>query len=192
MVVSFVLPAAQAGVTGILAKVNLAFAGGAVPAWWDVINDGSCRKIQFSANAVFIPTANCKNWSANSGVTGANYALGTLGANTSSLQVGVVVATPRNLVADQEYFDANLDLLFNQTVDFGSCAGCSVPACIAIQDIEVGIPATTILTQPANGTESNFVTWQGGGGSPLLPGGTCLAATPARKATWGAVKALYR
>jgi hypothetical protein len=68
---------------------------------------------------------------------------------------------------------------------FGMCAGCNVPACLVLNAVEVFSQSqgrTRIIETPE---VRNWATWQGGTGS-------CPGATPARKATWGQVKALYR
>jgi hypothetical protein len=65
------------------------------------------------------------------------------------------------------------------------CPGCSVPACFTLNALEVFSQTqgrVRILETP---DVRNWATWQGGSGH-------CPAATPANKATWGQVKALYR
>jgi hypothetical protein len=192
---SFVLPAPQEGVTRVLATLNLAVASSTIPPWWNVINPGSCRPtaVGVAAGPASTPGV-CPTWSGSNGFAFFIYTIGTLGANTATLsfQVAVPSAGARNLAANQEYFDASVFVLFDHTVDAGFCAGCSVPACLALRSIEVGNPTAIVLTQPTNGTDSNYVTWQGGAGTPSLPGGACPAATSARTRTWGSLKSLYR
>jgi hypothetical protein len=56
----------------------------------------------------------------------------------------------------------------------------------------LGQPPVLVLNQPFNGTDANFVTWQGGG-APAVGGAIgCPAATPVRRAVWGSLKSLYR
>ena len=82
-----------------------------------------------------------------------------------------------------------------KTAGTGSCAGCAVPACLVLSSINLvrSAPAPSLrLSGPANLTDSDFVTWQGGG-VPDVGGVTgCPAATPTRRTTWGAVRTLYR
>lgn len=68
------------------------------------------------------------------------------------------------------------------------CAGCDVPACLVLNQVEVFGFATgedyVITTQDVK----QFITWQGG----AVGGQGCPAETPAQNKTWGSVKALYR
>jgi hypothetical protein len=58
--------------------------------------------------------------------------------------------------------------------------------------ITTQVPANDrTLTGPSNGFDSDFCTWQGGGGVTVGGVTGCGAATPTKNATWGAVKALY-
>jgi hypothetical protein len=100
-----------------------------------------------------------------------------------------------SLGAGQEYFGFVLRIDSQKTVGTGACPGCDVPACIVLSSVNLVMespPASQRLSGPANLTDSDFVTWQGGG-APTGGGVTgCPAATPARRATWGSVRALYR
>jgi hypothetical protein len=67
---------------------------------------------------------------------------------------------------------------------FGACAGCEVPACYVLNQIELyGLSGGVEVYN--NADFRNWVTYQGGAGD-------CPGATPSKNATWGAVKALYR
>ena len=75
-----------------------------------------------------------------------------------------------------------------KTVGLGACAGCLNGACIVLSQIRVNQPVSEpggmiAVTAPATRA---FVTWQGGIGVD------CYGATPAKKATWGSIKAIYR
>ena len=75
-----------------------------------------------------------------------------------------------------------------------ACAGCADGACIVFNSIKITtqVPANDrTLTGPSNGFDSDFCTWQGGGGVTVGGVTGCGAATPTKNATWGAVKALY-
>jgi hypothetical protein len=100
----------------------------------------------------------------------------------------------QNLSGGQEYFSFNLAIDNSKTVGTGACAGCTTPACIFLSSVNVTTPVLANdvrLTGPSNGFDSDFSTWQGGGG--VVVGGmtNCPAATPTQKRAWGAVKALY-
>ena len=97
------------------------------------------------------------------------------------------------LVAGQEYFAFSLLVSHQKTVGATSCAGCSAPACLTLQYIEVEDASGTVTTVSTDNTTSfdYFATWQGGfvvNGVQACNGLT----TSTRRSTWGAVKALYR
>jgi len=195
LVASFVLPANQSAVAGVLAKFDLSAASASLPAWWMVSTTGGCRTNGLGSNATISASAvMCSDWAQLSGAGGivAHFTVGSLGPGTASFDIATVTQLPPDLLAGQEYFHSNIIIHDVQTVGVGACAGCSTPVCIAIQDVEVGLGPVTVLTQPANGGDSNFSTWQGGLGAPSLPGAACLAVVPTRKSAWGAVKSLYR
>jgi hypothetical protein len=125
------------------------------------------------------------------------YVVPQFGPNTS--RISAVTAMPSSALSDhvsgQEYFLFRLKIDNMKTVGAGACPGCDVPVCLVMQSIQIKTAVTgndQLLTNPLNGTDSHYATWQGGG-SPVTPRGTgCPAATPTRRSAWGAVKALYR
>jgi hypothetical protein len=74
-----------------------------------------------------------------------------------------------------------------KTVGTGSCSGCSLPACIVLNECKAQQPAGvgdfTVINEGPGLTR--WVTWNG---SPT----NCPAGTPTQSRTWGAVKNLYR
>jgi len=74
-----------------------------------------------------------------------------------------------------------------------ACPGCAAPGCLVVNQVELyQIAGQTppqqdiyILNAPI---DRLFVTWQGG----AIGGDGCPLALPARRATWGAIKAIYR
>jgi hypothetical protein len=99
-------------------------------------------------------------------------------------------APPSDLVAGIEYVGPVLVINFTRTVGSPSCAGCGTGVCLLLTQLQVvGSGGTVTLTAPLVPPDGNVATWQGVG---FTPGGVCLAATPARQPTWGAVKSLYR
>ena len=197
-VASFVLPASQSGVSGVEVYFDLSVASVAVPAWWDFTRPGGCRLNSLSANPTFNPLdLICQDWALGQAVGGlAAYTIGTFGPSTARIVTAVAVATnsAADLQTGPEYFVENLVIGSQKTLGTGACSGCSTPACLALESIRVdtGNTLQTVLTEPANGTDSNFATWQGGAGVPPLPGGACPAVVPTRNSTWSSVKSLYR
>ena len=108
----------------------------------------------------------------------------------SAARIGTVGATGHRLPfaggPGQEFYCHELRISHAKTTGPGGCSGCSDHACIVLNSILLvqtpGLGDYTLTTGP-----QQYVTWQGGASG--APG--CPAATPARKATWGAVKALY-
>jgi len=73
-----------------------------------------------------------------------------------------------------------------------ACAGCLEPACLALTEVELVVPAAQ---QPPDGKnlvtwpdQRQFVTWQGG----AIGGSGCPGEVPVRRTTWGELKSMYR
>ena len=153
---------------------------------------------------------NCQDWAGGQAAGGiAAYTIGFAGPATARLTAAtaVPVANVATLAAGTEYFVAQFTINHAKTVGSGACAGCAEPVCIVFNSLNVvtlSNVANQLLMQGANGTNSQFVHWQGAAvqnlhlscPSPFRPCEllyTCtLASTPTRGSTWGAVKALYR
>lgn len=178
--------------------LDIAAADSQWPTWWAMKNPVTCRLASLTIDFLGNATINCPDW-ANGQAAGAisSYLIGHNGPNTARILAASAVP-PGMLdvkVPEQEYFSFRLKIDNAKTVGAGACAGCTVPVCIVLQSIKYLTPLPQydqLMTGPFNGSDSHYVTWQGGG-APATPNGTgCLAATPARRGTWGAVKALYR
>ena len=203
LVGSYELGANLTQASGIEIVLDIATASASLPAWWLFKNAGSCRSTSLTMNAVNGSASGltCIDWgSGPSGGLAAYNVGGIPGANTARVIAGFAVGAPLpDLVAAQEYFAFNAKIDNLKTVGTGACLGCSVPACIVLNSVKVATPPVTgqpsrdvVLSGPTNGTDSNFVTWQGGAGTSTTRGNGCPAATPTHSATWGSVKSLYR
>jgi hypothetical protein len=177
---SFVLGADVPQVNGVEFTADVATASATLPAWWQFKNTGSCRAASLTANSVVSASAvNCADWSEGAAIGGiATYTVGLSGPNTARI-TGVFAVAPSgapNLVAGQEYFAFNVNINNQKTVGIGACAGCTTPACVAINTIKIDSPQpAVVLTGPTNGFDSQFVSWQGGGSV----GGSCaLGSVP--------------
>jgi hypothetical protein len=207
LVGTFALNAAGlAQVSGNEVIIDLASAGATLPAWWQMFKAGTCRNTSLTMNFVANGAAvNCADWAlgASAGGIGA-YNIGQRGPNTS--RIIAAIAVPPSALADlaggQEYFSFNVLINHLKTVGTGLCDGCQTPVCIVFNSINLTTPilANNVkLSGPENGTDSDFVTWQGGAGvvvNPPPPGSPpvsgCPAATPTKNATWSQVKSMYR
>jgi len=102
--------------------------------------------------------------------------------------IGAIPQTSPNVLPIPEGLEVySSKININNVKSAGStCPGCLTGVCIVLNSIvldQVAPAANKFVSAPA---VRNFVTWQGG------IGGDCLAATPARNATWGSIQALYR
>lgn len=189
LVGSFVLGQAVEQMSGSEMILDLASASSPLPNWWAFRNAGTCRQNSLLTSTPE-GTVACVNWAGfNEIVVGASYTIGFNGPATARFVLASGVAQPYpSVVANVEYLSFKVTINNQKTVGTGTCAGCSVPVCLRFASIKVvGPPPATdvFLSGPTNGTDSDFVTWQNGAAA-------CLAATPARRETWGAVKSLYR
>ena len=170
-----------------------------LPAWWAMysMSNGAtqCRSalsanfVANGANAVCLDA-----WSSN-GVGGiAGYANPTLalptinGGNsaqyaTIDLAAAVPAGSEVDLTAGAEYFLANVSFTNTKSTGTGSCAGCLDPVCLSFTRCTLyqpGLPDSYVSTPGV----VSLVTWQGTGAN--------CTAVPVRKATWGAIKSMYR
>jgi hypothetical protein len=196
LVGTFQLGADQVGTTGIEVVVDIATAGAALPAWWG-FQAGGCRTPSLAVNPTISALAvNCADWANGVAAGGlAAYQLGAGGPNTSRIIIGFAVAAAAagSETAGQDYFGFNVLINNAKTVGAGSCAGCSVPACITFNSCNVvaGTLSHDKVTGPAI-PGGDFVTWQGGAGVTSNRGNGCPLATATHKTTWEQVKTLYR
>ncbi|MEQ1833844.1 MAG: hypothetical protein ABL977_12380 [Candidatus Eisenbacteria bacterium] len=197
---SFEISAPVAGARQLDFTVDLASAGTALPEWWRFNAPGGivgCRGTALAVNTAVSGTAvQCFDWSEGQAVGAMqSYQVGIpAGPTTARLILSTGVLSPGlDLVPATEYFAFNLVLSNTKTTGTGSCAGCSTPMCVFIRQMfmttedgrSLGFGGST------HGTDSFYVTWQGGAGVGSLIGIGCPQATPARNSTWGAVKSLY-
>jgi hypothetical protein len=178
--------------------LDLASASAVLPAWWAFKNVGTCRITALSVSFGNPSAINCPDWSSGQAAGGIGaYTIGERGPNTARIKVvsAVPLAGLTDLFTGQEYFAYSLAINNTKTVGTGACAGCLDPVCIVFNSIKITTPVGSndrTWTGPTNGTDSNFATWQGGGGVVVGPNVGCPAATGTKNATWGAVKSLYR
>jgi hypothetical protein len=189
---SFVPAADLTGVTGVEIVLDLIVGDGTstIPDWWDT----ACRPGFVTLNGTVNPANTvCSDW-ANGQSAGGLAAYSSGGTNIPPENYpahrhivagfAVAAADSANLSASQEYFAFNLLISNARTVGSPSCAGCTAPACIVLNSINV-VASSRGNQWLRTGTfaGSNFATWQGVGPS--------CALVPTKKATWGQVKSLY-
>ena len=200
LVVSFVLPAPLAQVSGNEVSIDLISQDDPLPAWWDFKNAGTCRQLSLTFNTT--ADANdvvCVDWAqgGSSGGIGA-YTTGTppsMGNIDPALadrhrRCVIALAVPpdalADLLADTEYFSCNIVIDHRKTVGTGACAGCSGSVCLVLQMLNVTTPvlANNMFLSGGTTTGSDWARWQGNGAD--------CALVPVKNKTWGEVKAMYR
>jgi hypothetical protein len=193
LVGSFVLGQPRAQISGTQMVIDVVTTSPSIPSWWALLNVGNCRQTAMSISSIISPTAvNCVDWAADQASAGiTSYTIGVHGPSTARIIMtsSVPPADVQDLFENEEYFAFNLTVSNIKTVGTPVCNGCNVPACLGLGSIKLSSPLpandNVVLSGPTNGTDSNLVTWQSGSSS-------CMAATPTKQQTWGAVKALYR
>src|SRR5689334_18110253 len=139
LVGSYVLAEDMIATSGNEVVIDIATAG-PLPAWWGFKNAGTCRQSALSMNFTIPGSAvACADWASaqSAGGIGA-YNIGIAGPNTA--RIVAAIAVPASALADQfagqEYFSYNVGINNTKTVGTGSCAGCTVPACIVFNSVK--------------------------------------------------------
>lgn len=198
LIASFVPATDIANVFGTEFMMHFAADAATMPEWWHVKDAGTCRQASIGGSTTPLDVFGaCPDWSDQRATGGIfSYTLGAGSANAARLIgiTGLSSGSIRTLPGLNEYFLFRLIVHHAKSAGAGSCAGCQTPVCIVFNTVNVR--STTSgghwIQGPANLTDSDFVTWQGGG-APVTGRGTgCPAATPAKRSAWGAVKSLYR
>lgn len=203
---SFRLASPMSIVIGIEMMVDLQVEAPALPPWWQLYYQGSCRQSSLSMQTFPDPSdLACLDWAEGLSIgglggycTSANVnpnGCGVPGQPANRARIKMITAVApndaQNLVADQDYFGFGLQISHTKTVGEPSCAGCTTPACIVFNSANVVARDNVemrFISAPV-GPGSSTITWLGGGAGGQSG---CYLATPAKKSTWGAVKALYR
>lgn len=187
LVASVVAPQALSRFVGIDVVMDLQTAGPALPAWWDLRGGVGCRPNALSMSTDFSGTpsggANCEDIFLGGGGGGIGaYNVGFGGPNRARIVAFWAVPDERPLSTNETYM---FRMVFNNT-NTTVCGGCLEPACIVLNLIRLAQPAGAGDFEVTNAAEAQHVTWQGGTGI------ACPGTVPAKNATWGQVKSLYR
>ena len=191
LVASVVAPAGIGLWTSFETEILLQSDVAALPDWWRLRNQtgqtGQCRNGALSASQDFTgaPYAGaCQDVFLNGGAGGIKtYIVEFGGANRARLAMVFSVPTASQVPLNEgvEYFAARATVLYTKSFGTGSCGGCLDEVwlvCTYVRCLQpAGSPGGNItVTNPA---QRYYVYWNRG-------------VTPARSATWGAVKSLYR
>jgi hypothetical protein len=192
LVASFKASSFMVSVTGQSAVLDAQGAGVAYPAWW-TMRVGGCRasaSLAFSSDFTGGPF-NCYDyWQA--GCVGGSSMDAPVGNRARIKAQCALPAGDSRITAipeGTEVYAFKLTINNLKTAGLGACAGCLDRVCICFNSLLVtqtpGNPAgNKFITAPA---ENNIARWQGTANAQ-----ECEGATPAKNATWGQVKSLYR
>jgi len=195
--VAFSLGAPVDSVSAIEVVVDLQSGSDPLPDWWHfeaagVGTPAGCRAERLGASRDFAAYHGCTDpWSGTvGGALVQDYQPGMPKSSTKQARIRATASMsgpPLSLDATHQYYGLRL-ILPNALSLPGECAGCGTGVCLVLNSIWLKRPGTLagdqLLTQPGPGN-SNWAMWQGS--DPL----DC-SAVPARRATWGQIKTLYR
>jgi len=192
-IASFIPPANTNVFLGVSAQVDVTTDQATLPDWW-AHGTGFCRgttgmsvTFDFATNGPFT----CAEFNSGSAAGGFAYDVGFGSPNRARLRVqyAVPVDVGGPLDASTEYYSFKWNLLRGKTTGAGACAGCSAPACIVLNSVQLfQDPAQNFDPTITNPIDRNYVTWQ----SPVSGPAGCPQSTPTRNSSWGQVKSLYR
>ena len=201
LVFSFIPPEVP-NYVGLQAVFDMRTSGGALPDWWKM-GVGECRDgaLVFPASLSGIGTGTtgaCRNpWLGTTLGGGYQwYSQDTIYEQifmgAGRLRVAFARTSEIALEAGQRYLGGVITLDPARPVGHEDpCVGCSLPGCIVLNQVElyqpVGSPGGDIILLRTP-LDHGFVTWQGGD----VGGYGCPLSLPTRRATWGAIKAIYR
>ncbi len=218
LVATFEVATNLQAVNGLTCYMNIGSQATTLPLWWHYVSAGTCRQTALQmAPAPPAGSAACEDWAGlgASNVIG-SYHIRDNNPDQEKTRLDLVSVVPsinvRNLVAGQEYHAFSLQITHAKTVGTGACGGCLEPVVIYFSSmrIEQEGEGSTLLWFGANGSESQWASWQQGYPTNVsrqctmnVPGGFCLfpvvrfdvvpySPTPTRGTTWGQLKSLYR
>jgi hypothetical protein len=198
LVGSFSPPPGIDQLSGIQVYLRISSADGNVPAWWQMMNRGSCRQTSLSARFDMSDETQCEDPWQGQAVGGlARYKLD----GSNGVDLWLVAAVPISAIHEvspgRSYAAFKLAVNHQRSTGAGACAGCATPMCIKFEAIRLVQPGRidasgkrqesyAEITQgtPGMGGAANFVTWQGG--TPACGAGA------ARPSSWGALKRRWK
>jgi hypothetical protein len=195
LVGSFVAPPGINAMSANEFWIDMATGSPLLASWWDFGTD-QCRHTSLTANLDFTagPFTCFDYWQAGGG-GGFSWSNPFPGSNRGRIR-GVfalnagdprITSVPEGL----EVYSFKLNITNAKSTGLGACGGCTDEACIVLNELTLDQPAPNPpqirLTNPA---VSGHVVWQGW--STTDPKNQCPTITPARKQTWGSIKAMYR
>jgi hypothetical protein len=191
MYASGVLEVAMPQLNGAASVLDMQTNQPALSNWWKIGGAGTapnCRPGSvMTADFNFLGNVNCLDPWAGAAIGGISFSQGFGGPNRARIRTVCAIAGSTPAVPDIEYYFFKVTFTNARTTGTGSCAGCEDGACIVLSSINLTQPVGAGNHTLDTPLTRQYVVWQGGDVN-----GGCPGATPARTATWGAVKSLYR
>lgn len=186
MVASYRPPAGVDTLLQVAGIVDLCFDGAFVPDWWQMKNSGTCRQPSLTDHVIPPEPVSCAVRLTGNVAKFTTYQVGYSGWDDIRIVVRAIPLEDPGTPLDpgQEYFAFALDVDHQKTTGPDACAGCALPACIVLNGIELYRPGGTRVSI-TNPDQSYMLNWQS-----MVP--NCPFIVPARRQTWGGIKALYR
>jgi hypothetical protein len=185
LVTSFRVAAPVSDFVGVSVGIEYVIGAPATPAWFQ-FGSGGCREGAFAPINVGT-LAGCTNTYAGANQAG-GFVTDVLGPNRYLVRADWARDAAGPLTATTLYSALVMQINTTNSFDegFGFCDGCAVPACFVLKTCEIYSLSQGLVG--SLGTDiRNWATYQGGSF-----GAGCPGETPAKSATWGSVKALYR
>jgi len=190
MFASYIPPAGVDQCLGLASQIDITSSTPTLPDWWKH-GTTQCRGTSgMTVNFDFTSGPfSCIDFWGGQAAGGFAYDVGFNSPNRARLRVQCAIPADQAAPVDAstEYYAYKVNLQRAKSTLSGSCAGCSTPMCIVLNEIQLFQPLEAgndpEITNPAS---SNFVTWQ----QAVVPG--CPLSTPTQTKSWGQVKSLYR
>lgn len=188
---SFMLDEAIEDAIGVVAVIDVQLGSSGLPDWW-ALQSGGCRVGELDAIATFTDRPDCADpWAdASLGATALLQGITPTqprgGANQMRIYYAAAVPSAQAVdwAAGTTYHAVRLRLSNAHTTGVGACSGCTTPACIVLNGVELQRLTGPDVVLSGNGSSQHLVNWQGT--SP-----DC-AAVPVVRTSWGALRSLYR
>ena len=201
MFVSFVAPPNVLAMSAAEVVIDLQTGtAGALQPWWSMRASAplGCRTAAMTQSADFTAGPfSCFDYWAGGASAGVSMDAPT-GNNRARIKAlpALPAGSPgiTSVAEGTEVYVIKVNVNNSKTVGLGSCAGCSDEACIVLNSIKinqpVGPPADGVSIFLSNPATSQHVIWQAW--TSIDPNNQCPLVTPARRQTWGSIKAIYR
>ncbi len=175
MIASFIPPPNVTEFAGMSAQIDIRSNTATLPDWW---RHGSqqCRSTTGLATSFDFTSGpfTCVDYFAGQAAGGYAYDVGFGSPSRARfrIQAAVPIESAAPVDPETEYYAFKANILRSKTTGSGSCAGCSEPMCLLLNEIQLFQPFQLNydpqLTMPIN---RNYISWQGGIAN-------CVSSTP--------------